>query len=46
MYFNGYIIFCIFIGAYLGFFVFQWEALIESSPPNSPGPEQATVCCG
>ncbi|THX57456.1 Ctr-domain-containing protein [Aureobasidium pullulans] len=27
MYYNGYIIICIFIGAYLGFFVFGWEKL-------------------
>ena len=27
MYYNGYIIICIFIGAYLGSFVFQWEVL-------------------
>jgi solute carrier family 31 (copper transporter), member 1 len=26
MYYNGYIIICIFIGAYIGSFVFQWEA--------------------
>lgn len=27
MYYNGYIIICIFIGAFLGSFVFQWEML-------------------
>ncbi|RYP77843.1 hypothetical protein DL771_000940 [Monosporascus sp. 5C6A] len=27
MYYNGYIIICIFIGAYLGAFIFQWETL-------------------
>ncbi len=27
MYYNGYIIICIFIGAFLGAFVFQWEPL-------------------
>jgi solute carrier family 31 (copper transporter), member 1 len=26
MYYNGYILICIFIGAYLGFFVFEWES--------------------
>ena len=26
MSFNGYILVCIFIGAYIGFFVFSWEA--------------------
>lgn len=28
MYFNGYIIICIIIGAYLGFFVFGWETVV------------------
>jgi solute carrier family 31 (copper transporter), member 1 len=27
MYYNGYIIICIFIGAYIGSFIFQWERL-------------------
>lgn len=27
MYFNGYIIICIFIGAFLGAFFFSWEPL-------------------
>jgi copper transporter 1 len=27
MYYNGYIIICIFIGAYLGFFIFGWESI-------------------
>jgi solute carrier family 31 (copper transporter), member 1 len=27
MYYNGYLIICIFIGAFLGAFVFQWETL-------------------
>ncbi|KAL4730732.1 Copper Transporter integral membrane protein that functions in high affinity copper transport [Fusarium chlamydosporum] len=30
MYFNGYIIICIFIGAYLGAFIFHWETLTPS----------------
>ena len=29
MYYNGYIIICIFIGSYLGSFIFQWEPLTE-----------------
>ncbi|KAI1495933.1 Ctr copper transporter [Biscogniauxia marginata] len=37
MYFNGYIIICIFIGAYLGAFVFHWETLDGSRSPS--------VCC-
>ncbi|BDD64207.1 hypothetical protein MAP00_009047 [Monascus purpureus] len=43
MYFNGYIIICIFIGAWLGAFIFSWE-------PLGPGKEidvtQVTKCCG
>jgi copper transporter 1 len=31
MYFNGYIIICIIIGAYLGFFVFGWETIVLGS---------------
>ena len=27
MYYNGYIIICIFIGAFLGSFVFHWEMI-------------------
>ncbi|EFX01970.1 ctr copper transporter family protein [Grosmannia clavigera kw1407] len=27
MYYNGYVIICIFIGSYLGSFIFQWEVL-------------------
>jgi copper transporter 1 len=27
MYYNGYIIICIFIGAYLGSFIFHWETI-------------------
>ena len=26
MYYNGYIIICIFIGAFIGFFIFSWDA--------------------
>jgi hypothetical protein len=29
MYYNGYILICIFIGAYIGSFVFQWETLAD-----------------
>jgi len=29
MYYNGYIIICIFIGTYIGSFIFQWETLVE-----------------
>ena len=26
MYYNGYVIICIFVGAFVGFFVFSWDA--------------------
>lgn len=45
MYYNGYIIICIFIGAYLGSFIFQWESLGGSQESTSASRE-ATVCCG
>ncbi|KAK0657742.1 Ctr copper transporter family-domain-containing protein [Cercophora newfieldiana] len=44
MYYNGYIIICIFIGAYLGSFVFQWETFGASSQTTAS--REATVCCG
>ncbi|KAK0711748.1 Ctr copper transporter family-domain-containing protein [Lasiosphaeris hirsuta] len=44
MYYNGYIIICIFIGAYLGSFVFQWETL--GLGPHTSATNEGTVCCG
>lgn len=44
MYYNGYIIICIFIGAFLGAFVFQWETLGMGSQTSATN--EATVCCG
>ncbi|KAL8712576.1 MAG: hypothetical protein Q9220_003107 [cf. Caloplaca sp. 1 TL-2023] len=32
MYYNGYIIICILIGAFLGFFIFSWEGLHLTNP--------------
>ncbi|CAD0014809.1 unnamed protein product [Aureobasidium pullulans] len=43
MYYNGYLIICIFIGAYLGFFVFGWEKLGGDSDKSH---DEATVYCG
>ena len=31
MYYNGYILFCIFIGAFVGFFLFSWDAASGAS---------------
>ncbi|KAF7894528.1 uncharacterized protein EAF01_009979 [Botrytis porri] len=42
MYFNGYIIICIIIGAFLGAFVFSWEPINLGSNDH----EEATFCCG
>ncbi|KAF2102903.1 Ctr-domain-containing protein [Rhizodiscina lignyota] len=42
MYFNGYIIICIFIGAFLGFFIFGWETVQLDKSQE----EEVTVCCG
>ncbi|KAJ5340523.1 Ctr copper transporter family protein [Penicillium brevicompactum] len=43
MYYNGYIIICIFIGAFLGAFIFAWEpvSLAKESDATS-----VTKCCG
>lgn len=46
MYYNGYIIFCIFIGAYLGSFVFHWEPLTQAGTGTTSATKEATVCCG
>ena len=27
MYYNGYVIICIFVGAFIGFFIFGWESV-------------------
>ncbi|KAK4223436.1 Ctr copper transporter family-domain-containing protein [Podospora fimiseda] len=44
MYYNGYIIICIFIGAYLGSFIFHWEPLGVGQSTSAT--QEATVCCG
>ena len=36
MYYNGYIIICIFIGSYLGYFVFGWETLVVGEACVAP----------
>lgn len=46
MYYNGYIIICIFIGAYIGYFVFGWENLKVGNGGMDRNPEEVTVCCG
>ncbi|KAI1205174.1 Ctr copper transporter [Annulohypoxylon truncatum] len=44
MYFNGYIIICIFIGAYIGAFVFHWEYMDGGRSATSAS-QEPTVCC-
>ncbi|KAH6983136.1 Ctr copper transporter family-domain-containing protein [Ilyonectria sp. MPI-CAGE-AT-0026] len=53
MYFNGYIIICIFIGSGLGKFLCDWlvvridiEGLDDGGHGKSKGIEETTVCCG
>ncbi|KAJ5567723.1 hypothetical protein N7535_007029 [Penicillium sp. DV-2018c] len=44
MYFNGYIIICIFIGVFLGALVFSWEPLNFNEESNDA--LSVTKCCG
>ncbi|KAI2618943.1 Ctr-domain-containing protein [Hypomontagnella submonticulosa] len=44
MYYNGYIIICIIIGAFIGFFIFQWER-VGPRDINKAG-KDATGCHG
>ncbi|KAL1656136.1 Copper Transporter integral membrane protein that functions in high affinity copper transport [Didymella pomorum] len=46
MYYNGYIIICIFIGAYLGYFIFGWESFNVGKGGKDRMQENVTVCCG
>jgi copper transporter 1 len=46
MYYNGYIIICIFIGAYIGYFIFGYESFNVSQRGGDRMQENATVCCG
>ncbi|KAF2876594.1 Ctr copper transporter [Massariosphaeria phaeospora] len=46
MYYNGYIIICIFIGAYLGYFIFGWQSFNVNQGGGDRLQEEVTVCCG
>lgn len=46
MYYNGYMIICIFIGAYIGYFLCGWETLSVGKGGQDRMQENATVCCG
>ena len=42
MYYNGYIIICILIGASLGAFIFNWDAIGVGQDSHA----NPSVCCG
>ncbi|KAG5973079.1 hypothetical protein E4U56_005279 [Claviceps arundinis] len=44
MYYNGYILLCIFLGAFVGAFIFQWEELLGDEPTSAA--QETTLCCG
>ncbi|KAH9894657.1 Ctr copper transporter [Xylariomycetidae sp. FL2044] len=49
MYYNGYIIICIIIGAFMGSFIFQWERIGDRSEGEEVGggaAQEPTGCCG
>ncbi|PYH80670.1 Ctr copper transporter [Aspergillus uvarum CBS 121591] len=46
MYFNGYIIICIILGAFLGAFVFSWEVMGEGVGVVGNDATAVTKCCG
>ncbi|KAI1313954.1 Ctr copper transporter family-domain-containing protein [Xylaria venustula] len=48
MYYNGYIIICILIGAFIGSFIFQWErlSLRSGGAVASGNAQEVTGCCG
>jgi copper transporter 1 len=46
MYYNGYIIICIFIGAYIGYFIFGYESFNVDQGGKDRMEANATVCCG
>ncbi|KAJ5094603.1 hypothetical protein N7456_010464 [Penicillium angulare] len=43
MYYNGYIIICIFLGAFIGSFIFSWEAVFMNTENDAT---TVTKCCG
>ena len=46
MYYNGYFIICIFIGVYVGYFIFGWESFNVGNRGDDRTQENVTVCCG
>lgn len=48
MYYNGFVIICIILGAFIGIFVFQWDRLGGTcgASPEGAVSTDATGCCG
>ena len=46
MYYNGYLIISIFVGSYIGAFIFSWETVSVASPTSGAAVEETTYCCG
>jgi copper transporter 1 len=46
MYYNGYMLICIFLGAYIGYFIFGWESFSVAQGGQDRMEENVTVCCG
>ncbi|KAJ5711105.1 hypothetical protein N7488_005261 [Penicillium malachiteum] len=46
MYYNGYFIICILIGAYIGSFIFSWESFQYEVGKQTTVANEATICCG
>ncbi|OTA52037.1 Ctr-domain-containing protein [Hypoxylon sp. EC38] len=45
MYYNGYIIICIIIGAFIGFFMFQWRRISPRDSEANTGIERSSSGC-
>lgn len=46
MYFNGYVIISIIIGAYIGAFIFSWQNIGIAATGNGNNVNDLTYCCG
>ncbi|KAI1855605.1 hypothetical protein JX265_006008 [Neoarthrinium moseri] len=46
MYYNGYIIICIILGAFIGTYIFQWERMGGPHASVPDGHADQTGCCG
>ncbi|KAE9974110.1 hypothetical protein EG327_008894 [Venturia inaequalis] len=46
MYYNGYIIISILIGAYIGAFIFSWQSIGIAGTGNGTNANEVSYCCG